>query len=222
MVPEHRKTERRVRVEFHHIKSGVGLRLTQQGENLKRAGLWNHVPRNQRVAFVANQVVPQHQQANGGVVVLVEGVEHALSLSSVLPGWPIVTAEYVNDAGLTTHQKDLLRAGRNPFRDYSKPVIATSSALEKLDLSAVAAIIRADGGIGLPQIARQQLIAEPTRAALELHEFDDRHHPELGHDSRIRRRQYVERGWFAPGVDLVSARAERFLDSRPTLGRIDK
>lgn len=172
MVPEHGKIERQVTVEFHHIRSGLGPRLTQQGLDLKRAGLWNHVQRNQRVAVVANEVVAQHGEAEDVVVVLVEGVEHALSLSSVLPGWPIVTAEYVNNAGLTTQQQSLLRAGRNPFRDYTKPIIATASAVVNMDLSAIAAIVRADGGKGLPPIARRQLIADPSLAALELHDFD--------------------------------------------------
>jgi hypothetical protein len=50
---------------------------------------------------------------------------------------------------------------------------------------------------------------------LLLIDFHDRHHPLLRRRSRRRQEAYAERGWFAPGVDPVQARVERFLATRP-------
>jgi hypothetical protein len=80
--------------------------------------------------------------------------------------------------------------------------------------------VRVDGGVGLPPLAPEQLIEPddgPSRPLLLL-DFDDRGHPQLRRRARLRWQAYAERGWFAPGVDPVEARAQQFLDSRPAEG----
>jgi hypothetical protein len=54
---------------------------------------------------------------------------------------------------------------------------------------------------------------------LLLIDFDDKHHPIFRRWSRQRWAAYSEHGWYAPGVDPVLARIERFLTTRPTILR---
>jgi hypothetical protein len=89
-----------------------------------------------------------------------------------------------------------------------------------VDLSSAGVLVRAEGGVGLPPLAPEQLVEPddgPARPLLLL-DFDDRHHPLLRRRAALRRRAYAERGWLAPGVDPVEARVQQFLDSRPAEG----
>jgi hypothetical protein len=81
-------------------------------------------------------------------------------------------------------------------------------------------LVRADGGVGLPPLAPEQLTERDDGPAwpLLLVDFDDRGHPQLRRRARLRWQAYLERGWLAPGVDLVQARVEQFLATRPAEG----
>src|SRR5262249_5763146 len=83
----------------------------------------------------------------------------------------------------------------------------------------------ADFDVRLPPMTsftQEQIILReknlPERPASEprllLVDFDDRHHPLLRRWSRQRRAAYAERGWYAPGVDPLQERIERFLIGR--------
>lgn len=199
----------------------------------KRLGLWHHALRNRLVARIAqafragnhdevrkmfpNIVRVARPASRDGVVVLVENIEHALVLSRRLLGWPVLTGLEVCKEGLTPEQAKRLRPP-SPFGE-TNPLyaIVTPAGINARDLTAVGALVRADGGVGLPDFLEQALIepAADVPSPLLLIDFHDRHHPLLRRWSRRRQEAYAERGWFAPGVDPIQTRVERFLATRP-------
>lgn len=229
-VPRHGHRERPVRVVRYPIPEGAELPASLEGLPLKRRSLWHHALRNRKVARVADALyrgdaATVREMLGGGatpdapcgVVVVTEGVEHALALAPLLPDWPLGAGGHVHEGGLSPAQLARLHRPPDPFGTGPRRAILTSACLADADLAGVDVLVRADGGVGLPPLDERKLVepdAGPERPLL-LVDFQDRHHPRLRRRSRLRREAYAERGWLAPGADPERARVERFLASRP-------
>jgi hypothetical protein len=229
VVPRHGYRERPVLVLRHPVRGGMELPPGLAGVALQRRGVWQHAVRNRQAARIAAafaagtaQAVlgPDAADALPGAVVLASNVEHALALAARLPeeDWLLIASLDTHETGLTAGQVRRLNRPVGPFQPTAFRTITTPAVLPHLDWPGV--LVRADGGVGLPALATEQLTERddgPTRPLL-LVDFDDRRHPQLRRRARLRWQAYAERGWFAPGTDPVQARVERFLATRPAEG----
>jgi hypothetical protein len=226
VIPRHGCRERAVQVMPHPIRGGMPLPPGLTGVPLQRRGLWRHRVRNSQAARLAAafaagtaQTVlgPAAADALPGVVVLAANAEHALALAAKLPDdWLLLAGSDLYEEGLTPEQVRLLHRPMSPFRAGPLYAVVTPAVLPHLDLSCAGALLRADGGQGLP-LAPEQLVERddgPARPLL-LVDFDDRHHPVLRRWARRRREAYAERGWYDVGADPVQQRVEAFVAGRP-------
>jgi hypothetical protein len=232
IIPRHGPRERGVQAVRYSIRGDPRLPAKLDLLSAKRLGIWQHGLRNRNVAQIASAFRENrmddidkmfgHRASSlvssprGRVVVLAETIEHGLALCRRLPDWPILTGLEVCKDGLFAEQAKKLR----PVCPWGEPhplyAIVTAAGLGALDLSAIGILVRADGGVGLPALAQQALV-EPATATphpLFLIGLHDYHHPLLRRWRRRRQKAYVQRGWFAPGVDPVQARVEQFLSRR--------
>jgi hypothetical protein len=199
---------------------------------VKRQGLWRNHARNRQVARLARKLQGGEWQALGedfpavpskrpGVAVLVENVEHAEALASYLRGWPLATHHGWKSGCIAKGFDET----QGPVAAYEQGVIATALGIEVVDWTGIDVLVRADGGVGLLPVPpsslgqivfRENNLPEPLRAGarLLLVDIEDRHHPLLRRRSQQRRAAYAQRGWYAPDVDPVQARVERFLTDR--------
>jgi hypothetical protein len=229
LLPRHGYRERSVVVLRHKVRGGMPLPPGLAGVALLRRGVWQHAVRNRQAARIAAacaagaaQAVlgPAAADAPPGAVVLAANAEHALALAARLPeeDWLLIASSDAHEAGLTADQVRLLNRPVGPFQPTAVRTITTPAVLPNLDRPGV--LVRADGGVGLPALAPEQLVERDDGPVwpLLLVDFDDRGHPQLRRRARLRWQAYLERGWFAPGVDPVQARVEQFLATRPPEG----
>jgi hypothetical protein len=230
-IPRHGHCERQVQVVTFSIQGGPVLALDLDLVALKRQGLWRHPVRNRLLTKIARALQERDSRAiehllhravhltddQRGVLVLVENVEHALVLAERLAGWQVITGPDVNTHGLNAEQVQRLQQCVDPFTTGPLFAIVTAAALPEVDLREVGILLRADGGIGLPLLTREQLTVPDGQPVppLLLVDLVDHQHPLLRRQSRQRQEQYEKRSWFAPGIDPVQGRVERFLASRP-------
>jgi hypothetical protein len=207
---------------------------------VKRHGLWRNHARNRQVARFARKLQAGEWQAiqkclpsgaaglvNGSqatVVVLVENVEHAEALARFLRGWRIARHHCWNPGGVGQgiHEST---GSLGTETGNSQGFIATALGIKALDVTQIDVLIRADAGVGLASLmpfSQEQILLRKNNlpehrwqeSQLLLVDFEDRHHPLLRRWSRLRRVAYEERGWYAPGVDPLRARVDRFLADR--------
>jgi hypothetical protein len=218
-LPCHGAVERDVEYAFLPYGGGPPLSVNLEIVALKRRGLWQHPVRNRRVAALARALSAGGAELTdnfpdlaavlghpgpGGVVLLVENQEHAVCLSERLRDWPVVTG-----------------TGSVQFAPAGRPVqaVVTAAAAERIDLSGVEVVVRADGGVGLPPLSLPDCLAAPRRGRLVVVDVADRHHPVLRRRTRERRQAYEDCDWTPAGEDRVEALAGRFLATRPTRNR---
>lgn len=195
---------------------------------LKRRGLWNYPIRNRRVArlaacstggsdFVAEfpAIAARLRDRVPTVVVLVEGIEHAVALAGSLPGWPILAGAELDADALPRPVARVLDGRQWTVRAEPVRAIATLDGIAQLDLDSVDLVIRADGGVGVPEaLAGHLSIPHRVDRPLILVDFDDRHHPELRRRSRGRRRAYRSLGWTVDGVASSTSPLDLFPAAR--------
>ena len=117
--------------------------------------------------------------------------------------------------GLSPGQRHLLETQRLEG-PADAPYIATTAAMDKIDYNAIDALVWAGGGAFPPPLPRDRLICRAgDEHRLLVVDFSDRHHPQLRRWSRQRRQAYQAAGWWAPGIDPITARIEHFLATRP-------
>ena len=150
------------------------------------------------------------------VVVLVENVEHALTLADRLHGWPIVTGPDVATVGLSPRQIAALEERRWRGGDQPARVVATLAGLDAAGSVEPDVVIRADGGADVPEALANCCITHNHRArSLLLIDLDDRHHSVLRRWGRRRLKSYLARGWAVDGSSVATDAIGRFLGSRP-------
>lgn len=192
-----------------------------------RRGYWNHHARNRQIAKLALALVAGDQpriarlapgaelhhlpQSPPRVAVLVEAIDHAISLAELLPGWPIKSQLDVDVTDLSGRQQQLLAARSCQWAILPNRIISGSC----LDLNDFDVVICAGGGKVSPLVSQRPPIC-PVDQPRQLLVVDviDRHHPLLHRLSRNRRQGYEERNWFAPDVSMIQGRIDRFLRER--------
>jgi hypothetical protein len=232
VIRRHGYRERRIEVEWTGISKGPFLPQQLDPLQLKRSGLWQNGIRNRLIAKLARRLRSKYQQksdsqprpsifgigkrTDGGVVVLVENVEHGLALASFLPGWGLATGPFPYSAGLSEQETRLLRdatrfAGENP-----PCMICTFPAAAMAIPPDVDVLIRADGGSGLPPIPESALI-EPSDwpdHPIRVYDFRDNRHSMLRRWSKARERAYRANEWHPRGTDPVEVRVDEYLSER--------
>jgi hypothetical protein len=228
VIPRHGCHERLVFIASKAITGGQPLPADLDDLELKRRGIWRHDRRNRAVAAMARairegdrtrlqELCPAAWAALTNVqtpvvCVVTDNVEHALALHRRLPGWEIRTGLSLELRGLRKSDRRVLLAGRSPCNCWAEPCIVTLAGMEQADIASVDVLIRADGGMDLPPIAREQLVqAQADRRLLLIVDVQDRHHPVLRRWSAKRRRAYDSRGWFPVGVEPAQGRVNQFL-----------
>jgi hypothetical protein len=202
---------------------------------LKREGIWANPVRNRRVARLAKALAagdgpglaaehPTIAAWAAGVdisrvIVLVEGIEHALALADRLPGWGLLAGPHVATAGLSARHRHILEGRIRAGDVQPRRAIATLAGLAATDVERTGVIVRADGGVGIPGALESGLaMPYPAGRPLLLVDLDDRHHPELRRRSRARRAAYLDRGWAVDGTAGPSSPLDVFLSTRPGRG----
>jgi hypothetical protein len=230
-VPTTGRRELRVQLSLEKITGDPSIPADADLQTLKRSGIWRHPVRNRRLARLAEALSagePVHDRRSPGqeggpevpgprrVAIVVENVEHAIVLAKRLPGWAVVTSDDVFLARLSRDDRQLL-AYRRADAGRQDKVIATMAA-EAIRPTELDVLIRADGGVGLPSFPEGALLVDGSSdAALDLVDFNDRHHPGLRKRSQRRREAYRRRGWYPPGTDPLTARFEDWLEGLPRI-----
>jgi hypothetical protein len=197
-IPTDGMVERQVEVVPVYCKGGKAC-WDPRAVNRKRRNLWRHPRRNRLIARLARSLLAGDRAALAAyvpglenlpdfplparVAVVVENMEHAEALKAELRDWPVDEPA----AGLVAHE------------------IATFDWLRSRPLNDLDALVRADGGTGLPPLAPFALASPSSAPARPLVVADvlDRSHPELRKAVRSREHAYVEAGWRPAGCDAV-------------------
>ena len=185
-IPRHGFVERPVRTVWSPVDGGPRFPLGASVLELKRLGIWQHPVRNRRIARIAREFsrrdinwlrrrIPEFAMAGIAstacrVLVVVEGVDHALALAKLLPDWPVIVGDGVCEAGFDRYQRQLL-AQRRTMPSTTGLMIATLAGLAQpgvLDFNSVDVVVWAGGGSHLPPLPAEMLICRPeqTRALL--------------------------------------------------------
>jgi hypothetical protein len=152
------------------------------------------------------------------VIVLVESLEHAARLVTLLPGWTLVAASWPNLTGMSDRLRRNVESAMGTWCVGDKVIITTSAAHQyRLTHShGPTAIIWAGSGVGLPPITDSWLVHEAGRDhQIVLIDIQDHHYATLARWSRCRAKAYRNAEWLPPQTDPVAARVEQFLARRP-------
>jgi hypothetical protein len=215
VIPRHGYRPRQVEVSFvpiHAARPSSDIDIL----TLKRSGLWRHPLRNRQIAKLARSGNGHADHGRSpSRIVLVENVDHAVELARFLPTWSILTGDAVHTPGLSPIDQEILNDNRVQ-EGVTDRVIVTAQGMQKIKLSHVDIVFRADGGTGLPALDLNDLIEPNTQAPrpLQLIDFVDHHHPELRQRSRQRQEAYLDQGWYEAGVDPVEERMRQFMGRR--------
>jgi hypothetical protein len=230
LVPWHGCRRRGVDVVFLPVRGGPPVSGADPVA-LKRQGLWRHPVRNRRLARLGRllagrkpaavrEVFPELASVSvgrgrGRVGLLVEDVEHGLALAEHLPRVPLVCGPAVWEEDLTPKQRKRVRAGQGDACRRRRLIIVTWAGLA--GAGDLGVLIRADGGVGLPPLGDDLLLAPyGDDARLLLIDFRDRHHPALRRRSREREAAYAAAGWGLAGdPGSPAALLQQFLAARP-------
>jgi hypothetical protein len=199
---------------------------------VKRHLIWHHHTRNRRIAKLARSLVAGDVATLAAdfpsvagvlpddharrVIVLVDGVEHAVAIADRLPRWPIIAGDpnerYLADwqRCVLTHRRGLWNTGAN--------MIVTTAGADSLEISGdtTTVVIWASAGRHLPPLPPAWRVVPAGEARrLLIVDIDDRGHSMLAEWTRRRKKAYGQAEWLPPGTDPLGARIERFLRSRP-------
>ena len=202
------RRDRFVRFVFIPIDGGTDVRSIHDTQAVIANGVVGHAVRNRRLVRLARALASNDRATlgrdfpmlakladtvNGRVVVLVERIDHGLGLAAKL-GWPMVAAADVVEDGLSAEDRAALAAGRDADRVAGRPVVATPAGLDRV--GRVDTVIRADGGVGLPELPRGLTIAAVgDNRPITIVDVRDGHHPQLRRRAADRRAAYLAAGW---------------------------
>lgn len=229
-IPRH--GHRRVPVDVVWCRTVGGPQLPTSADpfEAKQFGVWRHPVRNRRIAALAAAlrapgreqlaalfptIAPVVQGRNDPrVVILVENLEHAVSLLHHLPDWPLIAAPDLYTADLPRHAMRVLAQTTAVGTPHDQQIRMTAAGAP--DLADVDVLIRADAGPGLPAgLQPTSTIQHGADHRVLLIDFLDGHHRQLRTWSRQRQEAYRDSGWYSPGADPVEERVRAWLASRP-------
>jgi hypothetical protein len=213
-----------VRVVFTRWKGHLFTDSELDAFAVKKQGVWHHGPRNRHVAELATALAegdegglrrrfPAVCEAIQGqmperVGVLVENVEHRLTLAKLLPGWAVISGHDVCLDGLSPQDRRILRGGGED--QQQNHAIVTMASLP--EAGCLDGLIRADAG------------ADGAGELIYVNGFlvdlDDHHHPWLQQRCRERRGDYLRRGWTVDGKSKSDDLLSTFMSTRPSRRRV--
>jgi retron-type reverse transcriptase len=216
-VPKHGRTARRVQVAF--VPSNLAARVVLGEDDLaaRKRLVWHHVVRNRRIAEIAQAAAREDhdkldrlspglgravwKREDVSICVLVESVEHGLSLRRHLPGWRVIADKAAVTDGFTASDAARVSDVDGVRRLATYNAIVTMSAMP--DAIVFDIIIRADAGLDIPALGWHLLGHHGADDELLLVDFDDRHHPQARKWTRSRKAAYGAAGWFTAGGPQV-------------------
>jgi hypothetical protein len=227
LIPRHGHKPVAVKVVFLPIRGGRRPPSHKNHALIKRLGVHEHHLRNRRIcnlaaALASNGIAwlkadyPEVAASLGGkagrVGVLVDHVQHGLVLAHTLKSVLLVGPQF-NAEGLAEDDLARIEIWRpGSPRTMCSPAIITGSGMKHAGHFDM--LIRADGGVDLPDIPLAKLSAPDDESPQMLViDFWDENHPLLRLWSRMRRSAYEEAGWFVVGDEMTDM--ERFLATRP-------
>jgi len=188
-----------------HIYRIPGQRIPYDDDTAQfRYGIWRNEIRNHKIASVAASFAVQGKQ----VLIMVDKVEHALTIKRYLPDWPLVHAN-VNPEQLRSYrllgllpngEKDLCRSDqRDSYRQRfengrMRYAISTGVWSQGVDFRHLDVLVRADGGAA--PIRNTQIPGRLSRGSDGLLiDFDDAFDDRFQKRSKARIRSYAGKGW---------------------------
>ncbi len=227
LIPRHGYQPVVVNVVFAPIRGGLRPPNYRDHARIKRLGVHEHAVRNRRICNLAAALAlngtawlkadyPQVAACLGDKVarvgVLVDHPRHGLvlahALKSTLIVGPLFNAEGLAEDDLA--RIEVWRPGSPPV--VTNPTVVTGSGMKYAGRFDV--LIRADGGVDLPDVPLVKLSApDDERRRMLLIDFRDEHHRLLRQWSRARRHAYDEAGWAVVGEEKTDL--ERFMATRP-------
>jgi len=199
--------------------------------DIKRQELWHLAIRNRLIAKLSRVIntgdrTTLEKQFSGlaetvsldrpmRTAILVETIDHAahllphLRFPRLFAGSPLVLN------GMSYQQQQRVQNAVN-CRGGTDPIIVTFDGLRSFPLSKVDAIIRADGGEGMPPIPRLVKSRDGAHGHhnLLLVDINDKHHSYLRSCSRKRRRAYLQREWYFQGADPTIERIRQWISQK--------
>jgi hypothetical protein len=226
LIPRHGYQSVAVKVVFSPVRGGGRPPAHRDHALIKRLGVHEHHLRNRRVCNLAVSLVHEARavleadyphvaaclgEKVGRVGVLVDNVTHGLTLARRLR-WPLVVGPVVNEEGLPEEDREWIDLGRDKGLRTRMPVVVTGGGMKRAGTFDV--LIRADGGVELPDIPLVKLSAPDDRwREMLLVDFRDENHRLLRKWSRLRRTAYDDAGWVVVGDEMSNL--ERFVATRP-------
>jgi hypothetical protein len=199
---------------------------------VKQSLVWHHHTRNRWIAKLAKNLVagdsatltsdfPDVAGALPGdhprrVIVLVDGLEHAVAIADRLPRWPIIAGD-TNERYLTGQQRRILTERRGLW-NMGTSMIVTAAGADSLEISGdtTTVVIWASAGRHLPPLpAAWRLVPAGEARNLLIIDIDDRGHSMLAEWTLRRKKAYGQAEWLPPGTDRLAARVRQFPKSHP-------
>jgi hypothetical protein len=215
----------RFRWHDHRIQADDALAVKQ---NL----VWHHHTRNRWIAKLSKALVagdmailiadfsgvakalPDDQSRR--VVVLVDGVDHAIAIADRLPGWSIITGD-IHGRHLAQQQRRILNQRRNLWNTGAN-MIVTAAGADSLEISGngTTVVIWASAGGHLPPLPPSWRVVPAGEARnLVVVDISDHGHRTLADWTRRREKAYERAEWLPPRTNPLVARIKRFLKQRP-------
>jgi hypothetical protein len=234
VIPTHGHVGRHVCVDWRRFRNSAVQNADLSHSERKAALIWRNRDRNRLITGIARAAATERTPENLlqsiagatsqeartrplAITVLVEGIDHAARLASMLPEWPVRTAPTLDCSGLSDRQTQVLNQGiRRPMTVEFPHTIATVAGLAADRLASTDVLLWTGGGPAPPPLPETglQTTAEALHPLLII-DIDDRPARWLRRATEARTAAYAERGWFATGTDSYEARIEQFIAMRP-------
>lgn len=201
------------------VRGGERVSGRLDAASLKAKAITRHRVRNRIVCAVAKAIEQKDEKAlrklvrwsgwesirQERAVILVESVDHALTLGKLLPEWAILAGESPDLEGISQLNQLVASESYLSVWHSRRNVILTMDGLRRVDLHRVGVVIRADGLPGVPAVLADRFVSGHKSGRLLVVDLDDRDlHPQLRRWTRQRMDAALDEGW---EVFLASGRS---------------
>lgn len=162
--------------------------------------------------------IDHHPQNHRSVTIMVDRVEHAISLARKLPDWPVYAPQDCDLRGISRTLRQRLRGHHRWTQGTNQIVVAAAAKQFRGYLSDV--LIWGSGGAGGVPLPESWLYSpdDPRRPFL-LVDFFDKFDSKAEKWSEQRRSNYEQRDLFRVGMDAATGRIIRFLEQQRRLAQ---